>query len=444
MSLIIIASLLADVAEASCKPRPCGPPLTGKELAPVYSQRAQSRQPRVAREGEQNEPPPAPEMPAIEGRYYVIHSSLDRDRIREADLRMSKMAEEYHARTKEFSGAIRNKFPFYLFATQEDYLAGGGMKGTAGCFNPNSNVLMAFDAGDAELWHTVQHEGFHQFASAVIGGELPIWVNEGLADYFGEALFTGDSFVVGVIPEWRRKRVVESISSESDEESFKSLEALLRLDHATWNAEMKLANYDQSWSLVHFLVHADDGKYQKPFAAFIRAVSSGRPWERAWQDTIGPASGLEPRWKAFWEALSENPTDDLYAQATTRALTNFLARAQTQKQTFADFETFAKAATKREIKIGDRDWLPAGVLTAAIKDTARLHANGYRFTLALPIIGPASKAKLPQVICTSPEGVERIGRFTLRGGRVAEVIVSTPMETNKTTTRKATSLQKSK
>ena len=25
---------------------------------------------------------------------------------------------------------------------------------------------------------------------AVIGGELPTWVNEGLADYFGESIFT--------------------------------------------------------------------------------------------------------------------------------------------------------------------------------------------------------------------------------------------------------------
>ena len=52
---------------------------------------------------------------------------------------------------------------------------------------------MAF-AGEhitAYTWHTVQHEGFHQFAHAVIGGDIPTWLNEGLAEYFGEALFTG-------------------------------------------------------------------------------------------------------------------------------------------------------------------------------------------------------------------------------------------------------------
>ena len=53
---------------------------------------------------------------------------------------------------------------------------------------------------DARTWHTVQHEGFHQFAHVVIRGDLPIWVNEGLAEYFGEAVFTGDGFVSGVIP----------------------------------------------------------------------------------------------------------------------------------------------------------------------------------------------------------------------------------------------------
>ena len=33
----------------------------------------------------------------------------------------------------------------------------------------------------SRTWHVVQHEGFHQFVFAVIRGEIPTWVNEGLA-----------------------------------------------------------------------------------------------------------------------------------------------------------------------------------------------------------------------------------------------------------------------
>src|SRR4051812_34030066 len=53
--------------------------------------------------------------------YYTIYSDLEPERVQEALLRMTRMAEEYHERTKEFSGAIRQKFPFYLFRNSDDY-----------------------------------------------------------------------------------------------------------------------------------------------------------------------------------------------------------------------------------------------------------------------------------------------------------------------------------
>ena len=47
---------------------------------------------------------------------------------------MTRMAEEYHDRTKDFSGAIRQKFPFYLFREAQDYFDAGGLPGSAGVF----------------------------------------------------------------------------------------------------------------------------------------------------------------------------------------------------------------------------------------------------------------------------------------------------------------------
>src|SRR5688500_14179087 len=236
-----------------------------------------------------------------EGKYYVIHTDLSRDEVREADLRMSKMAEEYHERTKDFAGEIREKFPFYLFRNEADFIAAGGKPGSAGVFVWETRTLMAI-AGEqltAETWHTVQHEGFHQFAVSVIGGELPIWVHEGLADYFGEALFTGDGFVVGVIPEWRRERIVKTIRARK----FLPIRQIMLLTHPEWNADLRLENYDQAWSMVHFLIHAEEGKYRNGFAKFIRAVGAEQPWEKAWLAHIGPADGFEQRWRDYWLKL---------------------------------------------------------------------------------------------------------------------------------------------
>ena len=61
--------------------------------------------------------PPQKQLKRYEGRYYVINTDLIGDDLREAELRMTRMAEEYKKRTEGFSGTITRKFPFYLFRT---------------------------------------------------------------------------------------------------------------------------------------------------------------------------------------------------------------------------------------------------------------------------------------------------------------------------------------
>jgi len=351
-----------------------------------------------------------------EGKYYVIHTDLSRDEVREADLRMSKMAEEYHERTKDFAGEIREKFPFYLFRNEADFIAAGGKPGSAGVYMNDTRTLMAIagEALTADTWHTVQHEGFHQFAVAVIGGELPIWVNEGLAEYFGEAVFTGDGFVVGVIPEWRRERIVKTIRARK----FLPIRQIMLLTHPEWNADLRLENYDQAWSMVHFLIHAEEGKYRNGFAKFIRAVGAEQPWEKAWLAHIGPADGFEQRWRDYWLKLPSDPTNDLLAQATVKTLTNFVARAASQGQRFTSMKELVAAAKTGEVKVPEKDWLPPGLLVAALLDVQRMmQENGDRFTIETP------PGKLPHVRHVAKDGTELVGRFTLRAGRVNDVVV---------------------
>src|SRR5439155_13186136 len=236
-------------------------------------------------------------------------------------------------RTKDFSGAIRQKFPFYLFKQEEDYYAAGGARGSAGVFNPNNNTLMAMVLGDRvgqSTWNVVQHEGFHQFAQAVIGGELPVWVNEGLAEYFGEGVFTGDSFVTGLIPPQRLLRVQKEMQSRE----MRPIKRMMLLAHADWNADLTLANYDQAWSMVHFLAHAENGKYQNAFVAFMRAIGRGQQWEQAWLANFGSAEGFETKWQNFWTELKPDATAALYMKANVLTLTSALARGTAPRQKF--------------------------------------------------------------------------------------------------------------
>ncbi len=346
-------------------------------------------------------------------RDYIIHSDLDGDGLREAAIRLTRMADEYRARTRGFAGQVTEKFPFYLYRSETDYIAAGGLSGTAGVFIPDGKsgklLAIAGDKPNLRTWHTIQHEGFHQFAHAAIGDGLPVWLNEGLAEYFAEAIFTGDSYQSGVIPPWRLARLKQEISSQG----LHPLPDLFSLTGEEWQQEMSIANYDQAWSLVHYLVHADDGKYQEPLAACIRNLAEGKPFNQAWLQTLGPADGLESRWKSWWCSQPDHPTSVLYQQATIATLTSYLARATASGQTFETSAQFFTAADRGQLKINDNDWLPQSLLN----DYLPLAKEISQWQLAY------DSEKQPMLIATLPDRSQLIGSFKLKDGRVDRIIV---------------------
>ena len=353
------------------------------------------------------------EMRTYQTPYYTIHSDVSPEVEREAEIRITRMAEEYHQRTSDFAGAIRERLPFYLFSDARDYYAAGAPRGSDGVFKGDRLMAFAGDKGAEGTWHVVQHEGFHQFVHAVIGGDVPIWANEGLAEYFGEAIFTGDGFVCGVIPPGRLDRVKKAIAAGQ----MHSIEGMLNLSHAQWNSRLDINNYDQAWSMVHFLAHADNGRYQAAFAGFMNEISRGRTPQRAWANNFGGTDGFEAEWKKYWTSLPANPTRGLYVKAIVAILTSHLGRASAQKQTFSDFNEFQLAATSGKLKISADDWLPPSLLREATEATAALQKYGGKFDLVR-----ASPGAAPRIRFTS-ESINWIGSYSLSGGRVKEVNV---------------------
>ena len=354
-------------------------------------------------------------LPTYEGEYYVIYTELPQHVVREADLRMTAMVEEYQNRTRDFSGAIRQKFPFYLFASEQDYHDFGGIPGSAGIFDPASNELMAL-AGEkptSSTWHVIQHEGFHQFAAAVIGGELPIWVNEGLAEYCGEGIYTGDGFVTGVVPAWRLKRIKQSLRNKE----FRPIEEMMQVSHRAWNDSLTVTNYDQAWTMVHFLAHAEGGKYTEAFDTYMRDIGRSVQPAKAWEDNFGSAEGFEEKWRKYWLDLPDHPTDDAYARATVTTLTGALGRAQVMKQQFKSIEELEKAITSG-FEVDDRDWLPSSVYDVALENLIQLRKRGAVFSIA------SGSGKPPMVVCQLPSGGRWVGQFTVKNNRVAQVKVN--------------------
>jgi hypothetical protein len=350
-------------------------------------------------------------------RYYTIYTDLDPDQVREAALRMTKMAEEYHARTAAFSGQVNQRLPFYLFKTDEEYYEAGAPPGSAGVFTGRALMATADAKHSQYTWHIIQHEGFHQFAHAVIGGELPIWVNEGVAEYFGESLFTGDGFVTGLIPPDRLTRIKDEITKKD----ARSIKDIMLMDHSQWNAELRIINYDQAWSMVHFLINADSGKYQSAFSNFMLGIGRGIPWDQSWAHTFGSIDGFEPQWHDWWLAQSDDPTGTLYDEATCDTLTSFLVRAQSRRQAFSSFDEFVAAAQNSELALAstsDADWLPPGLLKNAL---AALGRDQAKWSFVPPPAKPGFGTHQTKILAELPDSTRIVGNYTSKGAHAWNV-----------------------
>lgn len=366
--------------------------------------------------------PGRPELKTYKTRYYVLRTDLEADAVAEATLRITLLAEEYQRRTRDFSGRVNQALPFYLYSDARDYYDAGGLKGSAGVFTGDKLMAIANPQQPSMTWRVVQHEGFHQFAHAAIG-DIPPWANEGLAEYFGFGLFTGDDFYVGAIPPvqlvWLKKLI--------GDKQLPTLAEMMRLEpekwntHVTYEQQKAASNYVQAWSMVYFLAHADNGKYQAPFAKFLKEASRAPndtsrfdEYDRVWDKYFGrERSAFEQRWRQYWLSQPENPSAELFARATTATLTSFLARAFSQRQTFESFEAFVAAGEAGTIKSHRDDWLPPALLKDALSATKHhgewsLEGKGGRQT----------------VVCKLDDGVTLEGTFSVAGGRVRGVEVA--------------------
>lgn len=349
------------------------------------------------------------ELRTVQTKYYELHTDLDERGVQEAILRITLMAEEYHNRTQGLGGTVGRRLPFYLFQRPADYYAAGGMPGSSGVFTGRRLMAVTDPRNPKRAWHVVQHEGFHQFARASIRGELPVWANEGMAEYFGEGVFAGDQFFVGLIPPDRLKRIKAGIRGGH----FMPLDKMMRLNQSAWNAIHNGENYDQAWAIVHFLAHGDHGRYEQAFMEFLRDLARQIDWERAWKQHFGAdVSAFQQRWEAYWLNLPDQPSAALQAEITTSTLTSFYARALGQRQRFRAVEDFFAAAEAGELKIDSDNWLPPALLMRAL---ARAPDDGeWSFT---------KRGRQHVLTCTTPDGTQLFGRFKLAQRRVKSVWV---------------------
>ena len=206
----------------------------------------------------------------ITTQHYRIETDLDPELAVDCARRMDAMYDEY---ARRFSGVAdlhdAPLFQVYLYQKRGEYLhrVGVEFQNTGGIFAPSQQYLAAFLDGQRRdsLRQTLQHEAFHQFIDKALPNNMPVWLNEGLAQIFEEGMWTGRQFWIGQVPP-RRVRLLHAGLKSGRLLDFKALASLSPDKWAQTVAGDRLRaadRYNQAWVTVYFLMHAKDASGQE-------------------------------------------------------------------------------------------------------------------------------------------------------------------------------------
>jgi len=263
-------------------------------------------------------PVSADDLRTFRSRHYTIKTDMQGDGLAELVDHMDKVCSEYLQRFRSFN--IRNPGPLtlYLFEDQlgyVEYLAGLRINGfgSAGMFFVRGDDRgLASWVGDRDLESvkgTLRHEGLHQVAYQRIHNNLPQWVNEGLAEYFQYSMVTSRGLEAGLSAPGALLRVQEAIESRS----YIPIHDLLYVTNRDWNervtsGEGASLQYDQAWSVVHFLVHADGGKYERLLLQFLQECGTGKNAKQATEAVFSTdLQTMERAWVSYVKSLRPDP-----------------------------------------------------------------------------------------------------------------------------------------
>jgi hypothetical protein len=283
--------------------------------------------------------------------YYWIKTDVPAAQANALARHLNIMYEEYSRRLASLPIRAQEKLNVLIFNDPEDYLLtlrarfGVNAQGSGGMFFvAPAGAALAFwvrDLPQRRIEHVVQHEGFHQFAYSRFGDDLPMWVNEGLAEFFGESVLVDDKLIIGQ----NTPRVLNALKSAVDSNTYVPFRNMLSMSPQRWNAAVSNGdaelNYQQAWSMVHFLVYGDGGKYVNLFETYLRHLNNGLPSEEAFVRVFGAdIDAFEKRWRQY--ALAAKPSSFVTALDRMDFLCAGLLELSRQKkypQTLEDLKT---------------------------------------------------------------------------------------------------------
>jgi hypothetical protein len=346
--------------------------------------------------------------------------------------RMDLMYDVYARRLVQFSppsGDGVKPFQVNLYAKRADYmkLTSNRFPNTGGVFMPARNLLAAFleTQGRDGLRRTLQHEAFHQFAFTAISPNLPVWLNEGLAQFFEEGIVIDNIVTVGQVP----PRRIRQLQADMKAKRLVPFDKFLALSDAQW--EQALADktrassqYNQSWAMVHFLISAtnNDGepKYRAKFIEMLKSIHNGTEPQLAWQQQfLTNIKGFQDRFVEWAQQLQ--PTELAMYIEHQDVLADMMVEFKSRGQVFSNIAEFRSRLENSGYRLqyskGQVEWTSERDVKVYFSDSAGRSFNADQLQLE------QHGEVLPEIVCRPGGRVQLRTRFHQEDGGVRHEMI---------------------
>jgi tetratricopeptide (TPR) repeat protein len=187
--------------------------------------------------------------------------------------------------------AARDETTMKMLAPDE--FEGDGHVHPAGLFHSDGEkdyVVMRLDAQGTSAFHTIYHEYTHALLHMNYN-RVPLWLNEGLAEFFGNSTLTGKDVTTGAAD-----RTHLYVLSKNE---LLPVETLLQVkEDSPYYNETNRATifYAQSWAVVHYLLLDPEARRQQLLGKFFAA------WNRS-SDPVAAAREAFGDLESFGETI---------------------------------------------------------------------------------------------------------------------------------------------
>lgn len=218
--------------------------------------------------------------------HYVVKSDISQER---CDLYAENLeiALKHYEEMFEVRVPAKPKSEVLIFNTAEGYYTYADltiesrMEHSVGYFEPVYRQFLFYETVDqGETLETLYHEQFHHYIDHVLPA-IPVWLNEGLAEYFAGLVVDGKAKRAAGTPKVMARRLSmmhEVIRSWKKGVPFRDF---MLLDAGTFYGDDRPVCYAQAWSMIYFFFNYEKGRYLPLLRRYIEELRKGRDNEEA-------------------------------------------------------------------------------------------------------------------------------------------------------------------